>query len=201
MPDWDAAYQNASEPLFGDAPTDFVQEVVRRPEFQAKSALCLADGDGRNGRWLAQQGMDVTAIDLSNVATEQALSKDQAADVHVNRFVGDFANWQFPEDARWDAVFLIFLQCESDVRKRIVSAACDCLSPAGWFVAEGFSADREESELLGPRNPDLLYDVAQLEAACAGLHVLEAGTVVTELNEGVRHQGKAALTRFVARRL
>ncbi|MEM7749578.1 MAG: class I SAM-dependent methyltransferase [Pseudomonadota bacterium] len=201
MPDWDAAYNNAQHPLFGDAPTDFVREVVQRPEFQAKSVLCLADGDGRNGRWLAQQGMDVTAIDLSHVATEQALAKDQAAGVQVNRLVGDLAQWQFSDDAGWDAVFLIFLQCESRVRNRIARAASQCLMADGWFVAEGFSVDRETAELLGPRNPDLLYDVSQLEEACAGLRVLDAGTMVAELSEGVRHQGRAALARFVARRL
>ena len=200
MPDWDAAYRGAREPLFGDAPTEFVRQVVERVDFQARSALCLADGDGRNGRWLAKQGVDVTAIDLSSVATEQALAKDEAAGVRVRRLVGDLASWQFASEDHWDAVFLIFLQCESQVRNAIAADACRHLNPGGWFVAEGFSVCREETDLLGPKDPDLLYDTAELKVACGELQIIECRSVLTDLKEGVRHQGKAAVVRFLARR-
>ncbi|MAI44793.1 MAG: class I SAM-dependent methyltransferase [Hyphomicrobiaceae bacterium TMED74] len=200
MPDWDAAYRNAAEPLFGGEPSDFVREVVTRPDFRANSALCLADGDGRNGRWLAEQGLAVTAIDLSPVATEQALSKDKAAGVSVQRLTGDLADWKFSLKDSWDAVFLIFLQCESRVRNCIATEACRHLNPGGWFVGEGFSVDRAEDDLLGPKHSDLLYDTADLEKACSGLQILEAGTTLVELHEGVRHQGRAAIARFLAKR-
>lgn len=200
MPDWDAAYRNAAEPLFGGEPSDFVREVVTRPDFRANSALCLADGDGRNGRWLAEQGLAVTAIDLSPVATEQALSKDKAAGVSVQRLTGDLADWKFSLKDSWDAVFLIFLQCESRVRNCIATEACRHLNPGGWFVGEGFSVDRAEDDLLGPKHSDLLYDTADLEKACSGLEILEAGTTLVELHEGVRHQGRAAIARFLAKR-
>lgn len=200
MPDWDAAYRNAAEPLFGGEPSDFVREVVTRPDFRANSALCLADGDGRNGRWLAEQGLAVTAIDLSSVATEQALSKDKAAGVSVQRLTGDLADWKFSLKDSWDAVFLIFLQCESRVRNCIATEACRHLNPGGWFVGEGFSVDRAEDDLLGPKHSDLLYDTADLEKACSGLQILEAGTTLVELHEGVRHQGRAAIARFLAKR-
>ena len=199
MPDWDAAYRNSAEPLFGGEPSDFVRQVATRPDFQAESALCLADGDGRNGRWLARQGLAVTAIDLSSVATEQALMKDKAAGVSVRRLVGDLASWQFSPDDAWDAVFLIFLQCESRVRNHIASEACRHISPGGWFVAEGFSADREEEDLLGPKNSDLLYDISELGKACAGFQILKADTILSELREGVRHQGRAAIAHLLAK--
>jgi len=201
LPDWDAAYRESPQPLFGGEPSEFVRQVSERHEFNAESALFLADGDGRNGRWLASTGVKVTAIDLSSVATEQALANDQVANVSVARAVGDLENWQFDEHDRWDAVFLIFLQCESRVRNAIVRAACRHLSPGGWFVAEGFSVDREATGMLGPKDPDLLYNISDLKAACKGLHIVEAGTLVSDLNEGVRHQGKAAVARLVARRL
>lgn len=201
VPDWDAAYREAPQPLFGGQPSEFVRRVIERQDCHIQSALCLADGDGRNGRWLAMQGVNVTAIDLSEVATEQALAKDRAAGVIVSRFVGDLEHWRFQESDRWDAVFLIFLQCESRVRNAIAAEACRHLLPGGWFVAEGFSAERGDAGLLGPKDPDLLYSIASLQEACRGLRVLEAGTITTELNDGVRHQGRAALARLLARRV
>ena len=200
LPDWNAAYRNAAEPLFGGEPSDFVREVATRPDFHAKSALCLADGDGRNGRWLAGQGLAVTAIDLSSVATEQALNKDKVAGASVQRLTGDLADWQFSPEDSWDAAFIIFLQCESRVRNRIATEACRHLNPGGWFVGEGFSIDRAEDDLLGPKHSDLLYNTADLAEACSGLRILNAGTTLIELHEGVRHQGKAAIARFLAKR-
>ena len=200
LPDWNAAYRNAAEPLFGGEPSDFVREVATRPDFHAKSALCLADGDGRNGRWLAGQGLAVTAIDLSSVATEQALNKDKVAGASVQRLTGDLADWQFSPEDSWDAAFIIFLQCESLVRNRIATEACRHLNPGGWFVGEGFSIDRAEDDLLGPKHSDLLYNTADLAEACSGLRILNAGTTLMELHEGVRHQGKAAIARFLAKR-
>ena len=65
MPDWNKAYREADAPLFGDEPTDFVRAVTTRPAFDCRTALCLADGDGRNSRWLARRGLAVTAVDMS----------------------------------------------------------------------------------------------------------------------------------------
>jgi 2-polyprenyl-3-methyl-5-hydroxy-6-metoxy-1,4-benzoquinol methylase len=45
--------------------------------------LCVADGEGRNSVWLAKQGMQVDAFDLSEVALKKAiaLAKEEAAQV------------------------------------------------------------------------------------------------------------------------
>ena len=50
--------------------------------------LSLADGDGRNGCWLAEQGFEVTAVDVSSVATECARALDSRRGVTVERSTG-----------------------------------------------------------------------------------------------------------------
>ena len=99
MVDWDKRYSEAAEPLFGDDPNNYVIQTIVRPDFQVTSALCLADGDGRNGRFLARRGIQVTAVELSGVATGFARAKDQGAGVRVERVQGDLAVWA-PREGR-----------------------------------------------------------------------------------------------------
>jgi SAM-dependent methyltransferase len=201
MPDWDKSYREAGEPLFGEAPTDFVRAVAARPDFDVRRALCLADGDGRNGRWLASRGIAVTAVDISAVATEQARVRDAAAGLSVHRVVADLTDWEPVESDGWDAVFVIFLQCPSAIRNRAIAKACARLSPGGWFVAEGFARHRSVRGKLGPSDADLLYDIPELELACSGLKLLEAMQGEVWLQEGTRHRGYGDVVRLVSRRL
>ena len=68
---WDRRYRAAVAPPFGEAPNDYLRMICAHQDFTARSALCLADGDGRNGAWLAGQGLAVTAVDVSAVATDR----------------------------------------------------------------------------------------------------------------------------------
>src|SRR5436305_13395168 len=57
--------------LFGTAPNAFLasQRALLRP---GQTALAIADGEGRNGVWLAEQGLDVLSIDFSVNALTKA---------------------------------------------------------------------------------------------------------------------------------
>ena len=74
---WQARF---AEPgyLFGTAPNAFLKaqaHLLRRGE----RALAIADGDGRNGVFLAEQGLDVLSVDFSPVAQAKALRARQSA--------------------------------------------------------------------------------------------------------------------------
>lgn len=200
MPDWDKAYREAARPLFGTEPTDYVRAVASRPDFTARSALCLADGDGRNGRWLAGRGLSVTAIDISPVATEQARARDNEGAVNVNRYVADLACWKPAPNERWDAVFVIYLQCQTRVRNTAIATACRHLNDGGWLIAEGFARQRSGQASLGPTDPDLLYDIDDLRQATNHLQVVEARIETVRLADGVRHQGAADVAMFLAQK-
>ena len=200
MPDWDKAYGEATEPLFGNQQTDFVRAVASRPDFAARSALCLADGDGRNSRWLALNGLSVTAVDISAVATDLATALDRQAMLDIDRLVADLELWKPAPEERWDAVFVIYLQCESVVRSAAIATACRHLNDGGWLVAEGFARQRSTQAGLGPANPDLLYDIDELHQAASGLKEVEAQINSLHLSDGVRHQGLADVVTFAARK-
>jgi len=198
MTDWDARYRDSETRLFGAEPNDYLRSVVERTDVRPKSALCLGDGDGRNGCWLARQGLGVTAVDISNVATELARGYDAEAGVRVERIAADLADWEPPAEQSWDMAVMLYLQCERDVRHRAVRMAGARLSEGGWFVAEGFSADGAEAGGLGPKKPDLLYDLAGLLECLQGFEIAETFQGTTHLDEGARHQGDAVVSRFLA---
>jgi hypothetical protein len=197
---WDTRYRAASEPLFGEAPNEYLRMICARSEFAPRRVLCLADGDGRNGAWLAGQGLAVTAMDVSAVATENALALDRRRGVTVLRHTADLATWQPPPGEAWDAVFLIYLQGPSKLRLRALSLAVSALAPGGWLVVEGFAKAQALRPEMGPDDPDRLYGLAELHRAAAGLQVIEALCGEVLLEEGPRHRGLAEVVRFAARR-
>jgi SAM-dependent methyltransferase len=197
---WDRRYRAAVEPPFGEAPNEYLRMVCARADFAARSALCLADGDGRNGRWLAGQGLAVTAVDVSAVATERALDLDRRRGVSVERIVADLAEWTPDRRRAWDAVFLIYLQGTGTLRRRALQLAAAALAPGGWLVVEGFSKAQGARPEMGPDDPDRLYDLAELREALPALQVVEALAGRVLLSEGTRHRGEAEVVRYAARR-
>ncbi len=205
MADWDKRYAEAPARLFGDRPNEYLRQVMARSDVTPSSALLLGDGDGRNGLWLAQQGLDVTAVDVSATGTAQALAHDAAAGVGVRRIVADLAEWVPPVGGVYDAVIVLYLQCEDAVRSGAVRRALALLTPGGWFAAEGFSRRGggkygAKDGALGPKDPDLLYDLDTFLGVLDGFKIVEAFDGMTHLNEGIKHQGPANVVRVLARR-
>ncbi len=202
MVNWDKRYADAeaSGAMFGRAANNYVVQTMARGDFRAKTALCLADGDGRNGRFLASRELAVTAVDLSAVGTDLALRLDTEAGVKVERIAADLADWKPDCERRWDAVFLIYLHCSRAVRRRAVELAARHLTPGGWFIAEGFAMRVYDGPHMGPPDSDLLYSVSDFDAWLGGFEVMEALTGVVRLQEGAKHQGLAQVVRYAALR-
>lgn len=206
--DWDARYQAVEEGLFGEAPNEYLRLFCARSDFtDFKSgltrpcrALCLADGDGRNGTWLAQCGYEVTAVDHSAEATRRALERDKAAGVTVERITADLADWM-PEAGRtWDFSCILYLHGTSALRERAIRLAYETLEHDGWFLLEGFSKAQADLDTMGPDDPDKLYDGTELMTWLSDALVVEATSGRIVLEEGRRHAGEAEVERLVARR-
>jgi len=72
-------------------------------------ALAVADGEGRNGIWLAEQGLDVLSIDFSPSAQQKAraLAKQRGVTLTITQV--DVHTWDYPA-ATFDVVVEIFTQ-------------------------------------------------------------------------------------------
>ncbi|MFN0264731.1 class I SAM-dependent methyltransferase [Tepidamorphus sp. 3E244] len=195
--DWDVRYRESAGALFGDAPNDYLRMVSAREGFAPVSALLIADGDGRNGTWLATRGLAVTALDLSEEATRLARARDAASGVTVERVCADVTIWT-PQDRAWDAAFVFYLQGPSALRRAGVETARAALKPGGWLVLEGFASGGDLN--IGPSTTAKRYDLAELRTWCEGLEIVELVSGEVLLDEGARHNGPAHVVRLLARR-
>ena len=90
---------------FGSAPSEILPSVLKYTT--AGHALDCGAGDGRNSLFLAENGFDVDAVDISSVACEQLQSAADARNVSVRAHVGDITSFDFPKN--YDLVVMAFV--------------------------------------------------------------------------------------------
>ena len=89
---WQARF---SEPgyAFGKEPNYFLTSCAQLLP-RSGLALAMADGEGRNGIWLAEQGLEVLSIDFSPLAQAKARALAAERGVKVNFEIVDAHTWE-----------------------------------------------------------------------------------------------------------
>ena len=184
--------------VFGAGPNRFL--ASRRDLLKTgQSALCVADGEGRNSVWLAEQGLDVTAFDFSPVAVEKAKRLAAERGVNVRYEVADVYAWSWPR-AAFDVVAAIFVQfADPAMREFMFARMVRALKPGGLLLLEGYTPKQLEYRTGGPPQVENLYTAPMLREAFRDLEILELREYEDELEEGERHAGRSALIDLVAR--
>lgn len=195
---WDERYQGEAY-LFGEAPNAFLAAQAHRLT-PGLSALAVADGEGRNGVWLAQQGLDVLSVDSSPVAQAKAARLAEARGATLRLEEVDLASWAWPE-AQFDVVAAIFIQFAGPaLRDQIFAGLKRALKPGGLLLLEGYRPEQIAYGTGGPRVPENLYTEAMLRAAFSDFEILELSAYDAVIEEGAGHSGQSALIDLVARR-
>jgi SAM-dependent methyltransferase len=162
--------------------------------------LSVADGEGRNSVWLAQQGLQVQAFDISPVGVAKAQALAAAAGVAVDYAVADVDGWAWPE-AAFDGVAAIFVQfAHPALRERLFARIVAALRPGGTLVLQGYTPKQLEHRTGGPPQVEHLYTEDLLRQAFAALDIVELRSYEADLAEGSGHHGRSALIGLVARR-
>jgi SAM-dependent methyltransferase len=86
---WDNRYRTGETPWDTGHPSSELVRVVATEKIRPGPALELGCGTGTNAIWLAQQGFDVTGVDLSPLAIEQAQRRVAEAGVSVHFLAAD----------------------------------------------------------------------------------------------------------------
>jgi 2-polyprenyl-3-methyl-5-hydroxy-6-metoxy-1,4-benzoquinol methylase len=195
---WNRRYAG-DEFLFGTEPNAWLREHAA--EFPAGGRiLSVADGEGRNSVWLAQQGFEVDAFDLSTRAVEKARAFAQRQGVQVNFTVADVDGFAWPP-AAYDGVAAVFVQfADPPTRARLFERIVHCLKPGGVLVLQGYTPKQLDYRTGGPPQLSHLYTAEVLRAAFAGLSITELRDYEAQVNEGQGHNGISALMGLVARR-
>lgn len=195
---WDTRYAGDAF-LFGTQPNAFLASQRFRLQ-SGQKVLAVADGEGRNGVWLAEQGLEVLSIDASIVAQQKArrLAKERQAKLDFE--LVDLEHWQFPAN-QYDLIVAIFIQFAGpDLRSRLFEQMKQALKPGGLIMLEGYGPKQLEYRTGGPSVVDNLYTVDLLEKAFFDFDILELRAYDAVIEEGTGHQGMSALVDLVARK-
>lgn len=195
---WETRYA-APGYAFGTAPNYFL--VSCQPLLPARGrALAVADGEGRNGVWLAEQGLDVLSIDFSPTAQQKA--RALAAERHVSlRFLqADVHRWNYPA-AAFDVVVEIFTQFSTpDERAMKWQGMRRALEPGGLLIIQGYTPKQLDYGTGGPKEPEKYYTRALLEDAFRDYREVAIVEEERELHEGTSHGGMSAVIAFTGRK-
>jgi cyclopropane fatty-acyl-phospholipid synthase-like methyltransferase len=185
--------------VFGKEPNAFLKAQARRLR-PGQSALSVADGEGRNGVWLAEQGLDVLSIDFSPVALAKARALAQERGVALRTEVADVTTWRWPE-AAYDVIVAIFTQVVFPAERTSFFANLKrALKPGGLLLIQGYRVEQRTYRTGGPPEPERLYTRALLEEAFGDMTELEIREHDSAISEGSGHVGMSALIDLVARK-
>jgi 2-polyprenyl-3-methyl-5-hydroxy-6-metoxy-1,4-benzoquinol methylase len=192
---WEQRYTRPDY-LFGTAPNAFLAAQAHRLARGAR-ALAIADGEGRNGIWLAEQGLDVTAVDFSPTALDKAQRLAADRGVSVDFVQADLGAWAWPQ-GEFDVVVAIFIQFATPaLREKIFGGMKQALKPGGLVLMQGYRPEQIAYGTGGPKIPEHLYTRALLEGVFADLASLDIREHDSEIHEGAGHDGMSALIDLV----
>ena len=162
--------------------------------------LSIADGEGRNSVWLAQQGLVVDAFDISPVAVEKARKLAAARGVNVNVAVSDVDGYAWPEGV-YDGIAAVFFQFANPaMRARLFDRIKRAMKPGGFLVLQGYTPKQIEYKTGGPPHVENMYTQALLREAFGDMEIVELREYEAEVNEGTGHHGYSALIGMVAKK-
>jgi SAM-dependent methyltransferase len=123
---------------FGKEPNYFLKSCRKLLPRHGR-ALAVADGEGRNGVWLAEQGLDVLSLDFSPAAQNKARALAAERGVKATFVQADVHAWDYPETA-FDVVVEIFAQfsplAERASKWRGIRRS---LKPGGLLIIQGYT--------------------------------------------------------------
>ena len=193
---WDQRYSR-SDFVYGTEPNDFLKSFSNL--IPSRQVLCLGDGEGRNGVYLAQQGFEVTSVDCSAVGLNKARMLADQRGVTIQTQVADLENYQIGQN-KWDAVVSIFCHLPVVTRCAVHQQVVAGLRPGGLFILEAYTPDQVHLNTGGPRTVDLMVTLSALKSELSGLEFDHAIELTREIHEGVLHDGLSAVVQLIARK-
>ena len=196
---WDERYAEDGF-AFGTEPNDFLREVA--DQLPVGRTLCIGDGEGRNGVFLAELGHTVTTIDLSPVGVLKARRLAAEHGVTIDAHVADLEQYDLGS-GKWDCIVSIFCHLPPDLRHRAHRAIPDALASTGCLVFEAYRKANIGRGVGGPQNADMTVELEELLEDIGLEHrveILIGREVEREIIEGTYHNGLSATTQLLARR-
>jgi 2-polyprenyl-3-methyl-5-hydroxy-6-metoxy-1,4-benzoquinol methylase len=181
---------------YGTEPNDFLKSIEMPAN---RKVLCLAEGEGRNGIFLATQGHQVTCVDYAEEGIKKAQKLANLHHVEINGICCDLNDFKLGVE-EWDAVILIFGHFPNALRQKVHTRIYKSLKPGGFLVLEAYSKKQLSYNSGGPKLEEMLYDEEMLKMDFSEFKTLDIITKERSVNEGLFHNGLASVIQIVGRK-
>lgn len=193
---WDERY-SAEEYAYGTQPNEFL--AANYKQIPRGRVLSLAEGEGRNAVFLAQQGYEVTAVDASSVGISKAKKLAEANNVSVEFVLADLADSDIGTDD-WDGIVSIFCPLPSSLRRELYKKLQVALKPNGVFLLEAYTPDQLKYGTGGGSSADVMQTEESLKLELPGLKFIQLKELERDVREGIYHTGLGAVVQAIAKR-
>lgn len=185
------------EYAYGKEPNTFFKQEIDK--LLPGRILLLGEGEGRNAVYAAKLGWEVDSVDWSEKGKVKAEKLANEYNVKINYFLSDLSEYE-PNENYYDAVGLIFLHLDPDLREKIHTKVNSALKNGGVVILESYSKEQLSNSSGGPKDPDLLHSLEEIFSDFADLEIISFSKEKLELSESKLHTGEADVIRLVGKK-
>ncbi|MBF7092478.1 class I SAM-dependent methyltransferase [Flavobacterium sp. ALJ2] len=198
---WNNRY-STDEFAYGEHPNNYLKEQLEK--LNAGTIIFPAEGEGRNAVFAAKLGWTVSAFDISVEGKNKALGLAKANNVTIDYQVGELQKTNYTPE-QFDAIALIYAHFPSDIKSSYHKTLSNYLRKGGVLIFEAFSKkhieyNSKDEKIGGPKELDMLFSIDEIKADFPDYEIIELTEKEIELNEGLFHNGKGSVIRFVGRK-
>ena len=129
---WNHFYQNKNEEI--QKPTRFAEYILNNWTVGRKTFLELGCGNGRDSLYFASNGLDVTAVDSSNIAIDNLKKTSNSCNFLCDDFVESDELYRNKYDICYSRFTIHAIDLESE--KKLISNVYNALNGNGIFCVE-----------------------------------------------------------------
>ncbi len=191
---WDKRFSEVDW-VYGLEPNVYIKEQL--DILPPGKVLFMAEGEGRNAIYAAQQGWDVYAVDQSAVGKSKTLKRAETLGVNLNYQIGNVLDYDLNEEVPFDVIVLCFIHLPSSVRQTFHQSLRFLLKEGGRVIIEGYTPKQLDYGTGGPSSLDMLYTIDNLTKdfdQFSKIHLIENERI---LAEGDYHKGLSALVEGI----
>jgi cyclopropane fatty-acyl-phospholipid synthase-like methyltransferase len=198
MNQWNIRFQD-EDYVYGSEPNVFLADIQIKLQLSGDT-LAIAEGEGRNAVFLAEQGMKVTAWDYAESGLSKTKKLADSRGVTVSTELVDLndVNW---EKDKWNQLVCIFGHFPTDLRKKTLQGVKETIKPGGYFVTEVYSINQIPYESGGPKDLDFLYNPEEFLQVFSDWRIIHFFMGEVTRHEGKLHNGLSHVIQFVGQKL
>ncbi|MFN2747275.1 SAM-dependent methyltransferase [Bacillus sp. z60-18] len=194
---WNTRFQDEKY-VYGTEPNAFLADSQKKLQLTG-DALAIAEGEGRNAVFLAEQGMNVTSWDYAESGLRKTEKLAESRNVAVHTELVDLNEATWIKD-QWDEIVCIFGHFPKELRHQTLLGVKEAVKPGGFFVTEVYSTHQIPYKSGGPQDLELLYSPEEFLQIFSDWRIVHffMGEVVR--HEGEFHHGLSHVIQFIGQK-